>query len=111
MESNNWSRDHDRILAERCEGMRFIERGFAGGPLLPEPPRYDTDIAACFRAAEAWRKRNPSERKWAIDSPWGVLDNFEAGAREGWNEKRWTAAGATPADAIAWALYEAVKDV
>lgn len=85
MKSNNWTRKHDRIIAERCEGLTTVEP-FHGGdyrivrrfqqtafgetwdsaswtPL----PHYNTDIAACFRAAEAWRRQQPG-RKYAIYS-------------------------------------------
>jgi hypothetical protein len=45
----NWTRAHDAWIAQKCEG-------WSDTPLCGWP-NYNTDPAACIRAAEAWRKK------------------------------------------------------
>lgn len=107
-----WNRECDRILAEKCEGLKFIERGMAGGPDLPEPPHYNTDIAACIRAAEAWVFGGPkgSIRHWKLQRVgkheiWAICEWLDE-ATQLWIEKR--TFRPTAEAALAEALYEAV---
>jgi hypothetical protein len=59
----NWTRAHDVWIAEHCEGLE-VSTEFAAepheirfnGPWKPVAT-YNTDPAACIRAAEAWRKK------------------------------------------------------
>ncbi len=121
-----WTRECDRILAERCEGRtvyqgnaNWPEGGFAGMDSNPcdlywvrsEPdgigqcpvavPHYNTDIAAEKRAAEAWRVQKP-RRSYVIYSQTGghppVVFLIEAGETIG------------RAEHLHEALYEAVRD-
>ncbi len=73
-----WNRECDRILAEKCERLTveayIVPAGFTeyGVRLHDRPlrhsreldrfesiPHYNTDIAACIRAAEGWRLQKP----------------------------------------------------
>ena len=69
-----WTREHDRILAEKCEGFKVRrwdelpiaqqhydycpDELFIGESIHDRLPHYLTDIAACIRAAEGWVMQN-----------------------------------------------------
>ena len=117
-----WTREHDRILAARCENLRIMdpthvehrERGGEAGWHDRVPlDHYDTDIAACIRAAEAWRKQDSYTRAWGLS----VDETEDGGLDSAWTkflldgEDRWdrTSGAGETAAALAWALWEAVK--
>jgi hypothetical protein len=83
---SNWSRRHDAWIAEKCEGIKVAVVGvnyyqmmrLGGWHGLVAIPHYLTDQAACIRAAEAWRKKDPKHRSWEVDSPYFDGDDFEA---------------------------------
>ena len=70
-----WTREHDRILAEKCEGFKVRrwdelpiaqqhydycpDNLFIGESIHSRLANYNTDIAACIRAAEGWRLQKP----------------------------------------------------
>jgi len=65
----NWTRQHDAWIARECEGLevRALDLSPSGEPCafwvwsLDKPNHlvssYNTDPAACIRAAEAWRRK------------------------------------------------------
>lgn len=108
MSPSEWTRDHDRLIAERIEGLRFIERGMAGGPELPEPPHYPTDLLACYRAAETWRKGGDG-RMYILGSAVEMAEytpSLPEVTMGDWCKGRWTTHAATITEAFASALYE-----
>lgn len=66
MSQSNWSRSHDAWIAEKCEGWVVWQgdKGVWYGHPPDQPERwravssYSTDIAACIRAAEAWKVKD-----------------------------------------------------
>jgi len=124
----------NRLIAERCEGITVLlgrdvpvyameahaDREFGSIPpdndeqccLIEERwhvfwhpiPDYFTDIAACVRAAEAWRMKDEEYRWYRIDSPGGRGGLFEAVLRDGGNSI--PCDDNTPAAALAAALKE-----
>ena len=110
-----WTRAHDAVLAEKCEGITtFVEDEHLGlsfydeegdegwGPPMVQVPHYQADISATIRAAEAWRKQGDG-RYWqhGVDqdgNDWGEVGQYPQSLRV-----------LGPA-ALAWALCEAVKD-
>jgi hypothetical protein len=113
MRDNTWTRDHDHLIAKNIEGLSFIERGMAGGPELPEPPHYNTDLLACYRAAEAWRKGGEQRRyilRSSVDWPSCCVEKFRS--KPAWAQLLDDAgpsasdSGATITEAFARALYQ-----
>lgn len=112
MSSNNWTREHDRILAEKCENRRTTIIYPDGVVIVNDDgtfspmDAYNTDPAAEKRAAEAWRLQKPG-RSYEIRS--AVNDWF--GCRPAS-----TACFSRPAqiagtgEHLHEAIYEAVKD-
>jgi hypothetical protein len=72
----NWTRAHDAWIAQHCEGLEVSTEFGAepheirfDGPWKPVAT-YNTDTAACIRAAEAWRKKDEDiDRTVTITSP------------------------------------------
>lgn len=109
-----WTRKHDAHIAEKCEGLEVFF--FAddnphemrdGAPYRPVST-YNLDIAACIRAAEAWRTKDQVSRWWKVESP--MIGNlFSAYAiGEQWHEY-WGQEADTLSAALAWALYRATE--
>ncbi len=110
-----WTREHDRVIAEKCEGLVFDEKGstpipsggrfpeyiFGGDPGLAF---YNRDLVADVRAAEAWRKQEEG-RMWThgVDRH-GVEYAHLFGPAHGLS--KYSAAGP---GALAWALWGAVQ--
>lgn len=72
----NWTRAHDAHIAKHCEGLsvegekiviRYPEDkdGWQSTSWY-QLPHYSTDIAACIRAAEAWKAQRPNNRWWGV---------------------------------------------
>ena len=115
---NQWTREHDAVIAEKCDGQK--------APLGKSPlsrsswekylPNYNTDIAACIRAAEAWRKQDEMRRSYGVISPVAILGSPLWEGYVNWWDRGTVADvdssigcdGPTPAAALAWALYKAV---
>ena len=96
-----WTQEHDAVIAEKCEGFKR-SRAYI-------PSRYDIDPAAQIRAAEAWRKRKPGRHylmRSAVSDEFGERPETAALFR---SSTQLAASTSGPA-ALAWALYEAVKD-
>lgn len=131
MRHGHWTREHDCVLAERCEGLAVTQSTNGLGQVdyftqmtLPSSfghfgntqpvvtvqsiPRYNTDIAACIRAAEGWRKQGP-DRNYTTQSerdiPGFRVSPASASCLIG--HARLVGSGEGPA-ALAQALYEAV---
>lgn len=132
-----WSREHDALIARVAEGLE-VEEVFRGVPYVPNParlghsiplPAYNTDIAACMRAAEAWRVKENGSAVFGVTSPhdgesWKGWINFDI-SRESDEDGRpvpFTYKGihydtwpnvahyaSTPAEALAWALHTACE--
>lgn len=114
-----WTREHDRIIAEKCEGdtVRNFD-GYRREEIDGENQRiswlpiddYSTDLDAVIRAAEAWRKGDENARNWSIVSPeYGdtVMRGFVYNGRHpDWRTQ--SAYSEQPAAALAHALYQAV---
>ena len=108
----NWTREHDAWIARECDGMKAQkERGmperlwkWKGTNYYGYCPSYSTDIAACIRAAEAWRKRGEGR---TVKIEWEGPD-VKAGLGDrvgGWHQ--WFSPCDRAALALAWALYRA----
>lgn len=106
----------NRLIAEKCEGLEAIDdqwvkhRDRGGEHGWNDRVRIDdyfTDIAACVRAAEAWRMEDEEYRWYRIDSPCGRGGWFEAVLHDG--GKSIQCDDKTPSAALAAALVEAVK--
>jgi len=114
----------NRLIAEKCEGWVTMNCTNTNDPdtffweVPGEPvqytkllPDYFTDIAACVRAAEAWRKAMTSkgERYWIFES--GLVPDDRPSVRLYWSggKNMQMSFGDTLAAALAAALVEAVK--
>lgn len=69
-----WTREHDRFIAEKAESLStFCAPGgmpyYRTDDHTGDVPHYDTDLMACIRAAEAYRKAFGIG--WTIESPSG----------------------------------------
>lgn len=117
-----WTREHDRILAERIEGLKVRrwdelpiaqqhydycpEELFIGDSIHDKMAHYNLDPAACLRAAEAWRLQKPGrsyEFRSAVDDSFGYRP-ASAACFSG------PAQIAGTGEHLHEALYEAVKD-
>ena len=116
----NWTREHDAWIARECEGLHpRIENGLYGDKWVVEHRErggeagwhstldmghYNTDIAACIRAAEAWRQKREGR---TVKIEWEGPD-VKAGLGDrvgGWHQ--WFSPCDRVALALAWALYRA----
>jgi len=116
-----WTREHDAVIARECEGLAFDATDYTyeskpsaetGDVVWLPIPHYSTDLAACFRAAEAWRKRLNVFLQITIST--GQSGNTKASVNvvgnrglsiDGETERE----PMSPSQALAWALYNAVK--
>jgi len=106
----NWTRAHDAWIAEHCEGLEVSTEFGAepheirfDGPWKPVAT-YNTDPAACIRAAEAWRTKGDGR---TVKIEWDGPD-VKAGLGDkvgGWHQ--WFSPCDRVATALAWALYRA----
>ncbi len=124
-----WSRANDRVIAEKCEGLKlqysvdvedYLYEGSpsteTGDRIWFAAPSYSTDLAAVFRASEAWRKQDDdvdrtitiSSAVERMDLPFRVeaSENYRDGENYEW--RTFNGSGDTYAEALAWALYKAV---
>lgn len=114
--------EENRLIAEKCEGMANFIVGSVFGNLyhrkeddpaspLIEVDNYFTDIAACVRAAEAWRRQmaHKGERYWIFES--GLVPEDRPSVRLYWDSGKsmQMSFGDTLEEAMASALVEAVK--
>jgi len=111
---SEWTRQHDAVLAWECEGMRTegLWSTLPSGRGQVRTPQYSTDLAVCFRAAEEWRKRLNVFLQITIST--GRSGNTKADVNVvgdgGMSVDGETERGPmTPSQALAWALYNAVK--
>jgi hypothetical protein len=117
----NWTRSRDAWIAEHCEGLQVEQFEHLHGQsdygvkishmahrhqseAYREIPHYNTDPAACIRAAEAWRTKGEGR---AVKIEWDGPD-VKAGLGDrvgGWHQ--WFSPSDRCAAALAWALYRA----
>jgi len=118
-----WTREHDRLIAERCEGLIVNHEPTPSTPELytcwpPGKPvewrklyRYNIEITYAIRAAEAWRK-DVYGRYFHIASPFEEKDGFEAtlifASYEIVDDRYPSDIASTPAEALARALLKAI---
>jgi hypothetical protein len=108
------------LIAERCEGLEAIDGqwvkhrdrgGEHGWHDRVRIPNYFTDIAACVRAAEAWRRAmtHKGERYWVFES--GLVPEDRPSVRLYWDSGKsmQMSFGDTLEEALASALVGAVK--
>lgn len=112
--SRHWTEKHDAHIASVVEGAKAKkERGiperlwkwtWPSGKTTHLHP-YNTDIAAAFRALEAWRFADKENREYVLYSP---APNDGSGKLVVISHGRqyWSTLADLPA-AIAWALYDA----
>jgi hypothetical protein len=108
-----WTRAHDAWIARECEGLEVLENMHGVDWIcfpLNEGFRwrrvsdYNTDPAACIRAAEAWRKKGEGR---TVKIEWDGPD-VKAGLGDrvgGWHQ--WFSPSDLCATALAQALYRA----
>jgi hypothetical protein len=109
-----WTREHDRVIAEKCEGLRVLE--YNGEPLVEIVPgtwrplyNYSAYLPDTVRAAEAWRKGDIGMRTWLIESPHNYQEESHSIVQQGYSpDAVFHGYGPTPAAALAHALYQAV---
>jgi hypothetical protein len=125
-----WTREHDALIARVAEGAEirtcdeamnahrvtspgarkhYRETGGNHWYVTPDGEsmpvsNYNTDIVACLRAAEAWRKQEPRIRAYEIESPRSEGGAF-TGVASSAPDFNLEEAGATAAEALAAALY------
>ena len=118
-----WTREHDDLIARVAEGgiaqqekgipARLWKYKFPDGR-REHLPTYSTNLAACFRAAEAYAKQHNAHMNATISI--GRSGNVKAEVNmialgglyiEGETERE----PMTPSQALAWALYNAVKGI
>jgi hypothetical protein len=99
----NWTRAHDAWIAEHCEGLR-VTGPYINGDYHQPIATYNTDVAACIRAAEAWQAAGPDRRILLyIDRDGKRVDAY--------NGTHWTiVTGEFTAAVLAQALYRATGD-
>jgi hypothetical protein len=113
-----WTRAHDAVIAEKCEfGKARKERGMPIHLWRWEIPgqttgwlsRYDSDIHCTIRAAEAWRKQKPGRH---YETRSAIADEFGERPENAtlFHDLETVASSVYADSALAWALWEAVKD-
>jgi len=109
---DNWTREHDRFIAEKAEGwtLKEVAPGYflRTAPEIPGisdgVPKYDTDVASIIRAVEDWRMIDKALDMWQVV----VVDrHFRAAIRSASGHTS-IADGPTIAAALAWAMYRAL---
>lgn len=132
---SEWTREHDAVIARECEDVGEIFKGNQDWPLggwcgMKHNPmdlyyvdgdehghapvgvdRYSTDLVACFRAAEAWKAIDVDRRGYSTMSASSSQPTAIC-----WTSPRclvgedlYQGQGKEPSQALAWALYNAVK--
>jgi len=106
--SKTWTREHNAVIAEKCEGLEIARLKGEPGVLdcvgaWGPPPDY-RDLESAIRAAEAWRKRREG-RMWTH----GVDRHGVEYAHLFEPAHGLSAYSATGLAALAWALWEAVR--
>jgi len=119
-----WTREHDRVLAEKCEGWAHVEGGSAtamrdASGALRFLPKYNTELLSVVRAAEAWRVKDEDiDRSVSLHSAIERLDmpfvvelreNYRVGENYEWRKFEGESSTSYAA-ALAWALYLAVSE-
>jgi hypothetical protein len=99
----NWTRAHDAWIAEHCEGLEVSTEFGAepheirfNGPWKPVAT-YNTDPAACIRAAEAWAAKDAEYRTWSLHRAGTLLIQCMDDGHQVIHEGE---------DGLAWCLYE-----
>ena len=117
-----WTREHDDLIARVAEGgiaqqekgipARLWKYKFPDGR-REHLPTYSTDLAACFRAAEAWKAIDVDRRGYSTMSASSSQPTAIC-----WTSPRclvgedlYQGQGKEPSQALAWALYNAVKGI
>lgn len=108
-----WTRAHDAVIAEKCEGWTRI-KGDANVMRTPLGcgfwvSSYNTDIQSTIRAAEAWRKQKPGRH---YETRSAIADEFGERPENAtlFHDLETVASSVYADSALAWALWEAVKD-
>jgi len=104
-----WTRAHDAWLARECEGLDVWVNAGDGAICEYQDdsiPHYNTDPAACIRAAEAWKDRG-EDRKITIELRTRGIRVGIGDATAGWHW--WTHEWEYPtvAESVAQALIRA----
>lgn len=116
-----WTREHDRVIAERCEGWTVQERTVSspmGSYIIycdhfgKSVPEYLKSLEATIRAAEAWMKHDVFGRRFEVFSPsWQVEVDKKCNhytAQVVFNRNLYYGSSVNLCEALAWALYKAV---
>jgi hypothetical protein len=100
----NWTRAHDAHIARECEGLEISTIDLRDGGLVHHDQNgkwmahYNSDPAACIRAAEAWAAKDPEYRTWTMARAGTLLAQCTDDGHQYIHEGE---------DGLAWALYEA----
>lgn len=104
-----WSREHDRRIAERVEDWKVIElangklvRSIDHGPI----PEYNTDTLRAIDTIEKWRKQSPDRRTWHLSSG---ARFFACEANDGGRIFGCDFYSETMAEALAWVVWDAAR--
>jgi hypothetical protein len=111
-----WTRENDRIIAEKCEGLRVVVDGDGywvtddRGKWEPLP-KYREYLPHTVQAAEAWRKGDQNNRYWVLESAYVEENKSHAVAHQinaSCPDQFFDGYSPAPAAALAHALYQAV---
>lgn len=122
-----WTREHDRIIAERCLGKKVVTHLYTNelgweeyiedcGMVFVRLPYYANDIRQVLEAAQSWKSQNYDNRVWQIQSM-----DYEQRHEDGEfcaylsvfdSTGHWyvEAFGESPSNALALSLYDVVRD-
>lgn len=120
-----WTREDDRLIAEKVEGWSFEIKGMLdehavscgfGRPLQPEEyeieeaPRYTVNLNAAMRAANHWSRQEPDHRGFyvGIDSCHDAMPEANFYDDTTGTRRVWWSNGESYAEAIARGLKKAV---
>lgn len=108
----NWTREYDRLIAERAEGFSLVRGGepetvlidCGDSPNYMPLPHYSTDETAALRAVLAWimRDRDRREARIYLRHDGDYVELYESLNRAG------SCPAPTLAEALVWALLKAV---
>ncbi len=104
-----WTRKHDAWLARECEGLDVWVNAGDGAICEYQDdsiPHYNTDPAACIRAAEEWREKEKG-RWYEITSSCDMTTRRSAGYARCFSPMNMLAGEADGDFALAQALYRA----
>jgi len=119
-----WTRENDAVIARECEKIPlqwsckmndYIYEGKictkTGHMVWFSIPHYSTDLAACFRAAEAWKNVDIDRRCYSVTSAGNAQPTamcwISPHSLRG--EHIYHGHDEEISAALAWALYNAVK--